>query len=789
MDEKKMTRKKSLFAELLERRIPQILGMYVAAVWLAVEIADWMSERFDVPQQFSSYVFVIMISFIPLVGLLAWGHGRPGKDQWTRKQIMFIPVNLVIAWFAVTSFIKPQVQATELMTLVDEQTGQVMEFEVAKKGLNQKVTGFFWDNQTGDESLDWLSYGSAWLVAQDLLRNPLITMQTPYTNQSIMTAVRNRGFEDATGEPLSLDLDIAGDRGAQWVIRGKITKDGAQLTFEASLYDVVTGALVTTISSSYNNWLFALDDVAEQIGSVILKEVNAAEPTLLPDLSIADHVSNDLEAIKQVVRSLNAVSFDNDYEQGIAYLKQALESDDQLAEAFVLLIDYYRSVGDFEAARAASEEALKLDYKLYQESIFRVKANYYGVKGEQDKAIKVLENWVKIHPDSADAWESLGFNYMVVGNRLDDALMAYEKLNELQESSANALINQANIHRLKGDRDQAIQALQYYQQLHPDEAKPMLEMAATYMQFGDIELAREQFEEASLLSINNIDAELGLARIMARQGDIEQALSKMDELMELADTVQQEVKVLTQKELLLFSTGQLRKALEVVAVMKEKSQSYLPPLQQTLMYGAKEVSYHLYLQEEELAWQKFADLKANTKPPFDQILNLMARNFHDLMGEREEAAAALEAFIEFKKQFQMTVYDQFILSSQAVEARHAGHYEEALELHDRALDESRQSILTLQNYFILDEFMLQKAKTLAAAKRYDEALELLDEVIKRNPLFAQCQIEKARILHMDDEDEAALEVISGVNAIWQNADPDFKDWIELQQFEAELRTG
>jgi len=784
-----MTRKKSLFAELLERRIPQILGMYVAAVWLAVEIADWMSERFDVPAQFSSYVFVIMISFIPLVGLLAWGHGRPGKDQWTRKQIMFIPVNLVLAWFAVTTFIKPQVQATELMSLVDEQTGQLVEYEVAKKGLNQKVTGFFWDNQTGDESLDWLSYASTWLVSQDLLRNPLITIQTPHTSQSMMSAVRDRGFEDARGEPLSLDLDIAGDRGAQWMIRGKITKAGEQLTFEASLYDVVSGALVTTISSSYSNLLFALDDVAEQIGSVILNEVNAAEPTLLPDLSIADHVSGDLEAIKQVVKALNAVSFDNDYQQGIAYLKQALDTDAQLAEAYVLLIDYYRSVGDFEAAKAASEEALKLDYKLYQESIFKVKANYYAVKGEQDKAIKVLENWVKIHPDSADAWQALGRNYMVVGHRLDDALMAYEKLNELQESSATALVNQANIYRLKGDRDKAIQALSYYQQLNPDEAGPMLEMAATYIQFGEIELAKEQYEEASLMSINNIDAELGLAKIMSKKGDIEGALEVMNQLAEQAGSVQEEVQVLAEKELLLFSTGRLREAMEVVALMKEKSQSYLPPLQQALLYGAKEVSYLLYLQQEEEAWQKFADMKASTKPPFDQILNLMARNFHDLVGEREEAKAALEAFIEFKKEFQMTVYDQFILSSQAVEARYAGDIEQALKLHDQAIEESRQSFLTLQNFYILDEFMMQKAKTLAAAARYDEALELLDQVIKRNPLFAQCQVEKARILHLDGEDEAALDVINQVKDIWQMADPDFKDWLDLQAFAAELEAA
>ena len=35
----KMTDKKSFFAELIERRVFQIMGMYVAAVWLAVEVS------------------------------------------------------------------------------------------------------------------------------------------------------------------------------------------------------------------------------------------------------------------------------------------------------------------------------------------------------------------------------------------------------------------------------------------------------------------------------------------------------------------------------------------------------------------------------------------------------------------------------------------------------------------------------------------------------------------------------------------------------------------------------
>ncbi len=780
-----MTEKKGLFAELIERRIPQILGMYVAAVWLAVEIADWMSERFDVPTQFSSYVFVIMIAFLPLVGLLAWGHGRPGKDKWTQKQIIFIPFNAVIAWFAVTSFIKPEVQATELMSLVDEQTGEMVQYEVAKSGLNQKITGFFWENETGDASMDWLSYGAMWLVSKDLMRSPIITIQTPYDSSSIMNEVRNKGFDDAIGEPLSLDLSIANDRDAQWMIKGRILKDGAQVTFEASLYDVVTGALVTTITSAYDDWLFALDDVAEQLGAIILKQANIT-PSLIPDLAISEHVSNDLNAINLLIDSLNSVTLDNDFEAGVAALKSALESDQSLAEAYVLLIGYYRGLGDFEAAKKASEAALKLDYKLYQEDQFMVKANYYAVSGEQDKAIKVLENWAKLYPESADALQALGSNYIMVGNRLDDALVVFEKLNELQEASDSALLNQARIYRLKGDKDKALAALSIYESKNPNEAGPHLEMAQTYLQFGDIDAAEAQFEEASLLSLNGIDADLGLAKIMALRGDVEKSLNELTDLVDKAETDEDKVKILTEKENILYLTGRFYDAMDVLQQMREVSKSYMPPLAQALMFGGKEVAYLATLQKYDEAWALLEEIQGNTKPPFDRMLIFMAKSVHDLQGNDEKSAEALREFELFLEEFQMTVYDQFVLSSKAIEKRKAGEFEAAISLHDQAINESRQSFLMLNSLYIIDELMYQKALTLFEAGDYAATIEILDATISKNPLYGQSHLLRAKALHAIGETADAKLAIEVSKNIWQAADKEFKELGELQAFELSL---
>lgn len=789
-----MVHKKSFVSELLERRIPQILGMYIAAVWLAVEIGDWMSERFDVPAQFSSYVFVIMIAFLPLVGLLAWGHGRPGKDKWTQKQIIFIPFNMLLAYFAVTSFIQPAEdtlqmaesdQATEIMALTDEQTGKVVEYEVAKKGFSQKVIGFFWDNQTGDDTLDWLSYGSMWLVAKDLMRNPIISILTPYESSSILQTVTSKGFDRAVGQPLSLNLDIAGDRDAQWMIGGKITKSGEQVTFEASLYDVSSGGLVTTITSTYDDWLYALDDMAEQLATVILDEANI--PTsIIPDRPMSEYISSQLPAIELVVKSLNAVRIDNDFNEGVTLLEKALFADEYMAEAYVLMMDYYRAMGNIDDAKQAADSALKLEYKLSFETVLKVKANYYAINGEFDKAIKVLENWVKLSPESADALQALGSNYIIIGNRLDDALAVYQKLSQIQKSNSTALMNQARIYRLKDNKEKALEALDLWIQSNPEKVFPLLETAATYLQFGELDKAQEFYEEASLLSVNGISADLGLARLMALKGEIEASLKAFDRLFDKAATDPDKVQVLAEKEVIYNATGRLKEALEVVLQAKSLSESYMIPIQYNLMYGAKEVSYLAYLRDFEGAWKKLDEAKKQVNSPYENMFDMAELTIHELLEDDEKIVETLNRFEQFIQTIDMDIYDQFIIAQKAVRAKKAGKYEQAIKLHDQAIAESKQSFLTLNTLYVLDELIYNKALTLYEMGQYEATLQSMKDVLKRNPLMGQAKVLVAKAMIKLKLFDQAQQTINEVKKLWANANSEYKHLADLQSVEEML---
>ena len=85
----------SFLKEILNRRIPQILGSYVVAGTSLVLFMDWLSARYEFPQYYVTIALFGIVSIIPSVLILAYFHGSPGKDQWNKLEKVGIPINIV----------------------------------------------------------------------------------------------------------------------------------------------------------------------------------------------------------------------------------------------------------------------------------------------------------------------------------------------------------------------------------------------------------------------------------------------------------------------------------------------------------------------------------------------------------------------------------------------------------------------------------------------------------------------------------------------------------------------
>ena len=84
----------SIYREIRERRVLPAVGVYIGACWVVIEILDRLTDRYFLSPYLTDIVFWGLYSLLPAVILLAWTHGRPGKDRATRAEMIGIPLNL-----------------------------------------------------------------------------------------------------------------------------------------------------------------------------------------------------------------------------------------------------------------------------------------------------------------------------------------------------------------------------------------------------------------------------------------------------------------------------------------------------------------------------------------------------------------------------------------------------------------------------------------------------------------------------------------------------------------------
>tara|TARA_B100001250_G_scaffold102723_1_gene86536 strand:- start:282 stop:1721 length:1440 start_codon:yes stop_codon:yes gene_type:complete len=86
---------KLFIRELLNRRVPQIISSYIIASTSLIVFIDWLVARYDFSQTYVTISLFCLISILPSVLILAYFHGAPGKDEWTKIEKYAIPINII----------------------------------------------------------------------------------------------------------------------------------------------------------------------------------------------------------------------------------------------------------------------------------------------------------------------------------------------------------------------------------------------------------------------------------------------------------------------------------------------------------------------------------------------------------------------------------------------------------------------------------------------------------------------------------------------------------------------
>ena len=84
-----------LIKELIHRRIPHIIGSYLIAGTSLILFVDWLVNRYTLPEYYTTLCLFGVIAIMPSVVILAYFHGAPGKDEWTKIEKIGVPINII----------------------------------------------------------------------------------------------------------------------------------------------------------------------------------------------------------------------------------------------------------------------------------------------------------------------------------------------------------------------------------------------------------------------------------------------------------------------------------------------------------------------------------------------------------------------------------------------------------------------------------------------------------------------------------------------------------------------
>ena len=787
-----MAESEGFIKQLLARRVPQIVGLYIAATWMTVEIGEWVTGQIGIPGSIVFYVFVAMAALLPAVAVLAWNHGAPGRDEWKTSEKWIVSGNAVMA--LVLLFVVIEISpmgttaeaqdATVERVLIDE-TGQEQVFQVAREGFHKQISTSFWPmlGPDGTESPAWESYVIPWLISLHLNRDPLLSTESAYSLNYIQ-ALREAGFERAIGEPLSLALQIAREANTEFLIRGEFERSDSGYRLTARVYSAETGRQIAEHLADGNDLVQAVDELNEAIRGSLIGDLDT-DPESFVRIALAEAATDQPGALKALSDAMQAWLLDNDYPETITQLEYSLELDPEFAQAYFWLHAIYRLSGDLTASAEAIQNALRFDYKLDTHTLFILRANGYAIEGDMDKAVRVLDMWTQVHPESEMAWITLAQNLLFQGNT-ENARTALLEAQQIDPDNSTIFRLLAQTEELAGNLDLATEQMEAYLADQPDDQAGWVSLGNMHLRHGQFDQAKEAYEYAQFIGSGSFAAELGLIRVETFGGDPGQAARLLDQVLAENPIGTEFAQLIFDKTLLLTNVGKPQQALDLLNEHDAAISAALPPVVYALEVTAYKADLHRKLEQAKTGLELLREQVDRTTDPVKSFLELSQLGLLESMGRLEQAQQLFEDKNAFFETFDFPGRETLLLQAEARVLAMQGRLDEASDNLRLAFEQSQKTSLR-SNLAFMNQLQLMLADYLFKAGQLTAAGEAAQHLLQSFPNHAEGQLLQARIAIESGRPEQAVNILNGLLQQWDEAETDYPLFQQARALSESLR--
>ncbi|NVJ51512.1 MAG: tetratricopeptide repeat protein [Gammaproteobacteria bacterium] len=772
--------KTSLFTGLWERRVPHAIGVYIAATWMAIEIGDWVIERFLLAPEITSYIFIAMLAFLPAVILMAYQYGKKGRDPWHKSTFIFVPLNLIIAG-ALPIFLVQPVKASEVKTAVDE-TGQTQEYVVPKQQYQKRIVSYFWQTDNLAEDEQWLQYAAPWLLSKDLERNEFIASLSAFEHSHIYNLLNEAGYESGLGEPLSLQIKTTRNHSREYFLTGSIDKLGDNYFLSASLHRAVNGKVTAKFSVKNSNLFAAVDEMSEAISSELIGF--ATREKLSDDLPVTEHVVANMAALEATTKSL-VYKLKNPYDKNLVErLEQAYELDPTSIELQKLLFLAYQSVGKMTLAESFGEKILNQSFKLTRAEKFQYQGYLYRLKGDYAAHLKVLALWVELYPNSADAHSYLAqFEQAYAGN-LEVAEKSLLKVIELLPNDMGAYYRLARLYESMGELDKAIASMQQAIDLVTDDISVNLYLAMLYEQKGLFDKAKDVYQKVAIIDPSNDSVKYFLALNYYKTGDFAQAKSIVASELDKADiALNRKASWITLVNQIHVTLGEIKTALGLVQSLRGDVEN-LPRPSQIQIIDKPEIQLLAKLGDATEQELKIKQALQGLEPPYTYTVEYLMLGVYKARNDQ----AAMQRYIDEleslneggNKQSISPILDYAYLTLYEANGDYANAKERAYLITERA----KKTANGLLERFSYLNWKVELARLYRLTEQHHESEMILMDVLKEFPASVLAKKELVALYILTDRIEEARALDKEIMQTWNNSDAsyvEFSEYLKLRE--------
>ncbi|MCP4149671.1 MAG: tetratricopeptide repeat protein [bacterium] len=769
--------KVTLFRDLLNRRVPQIMGIYLGASASIVQFTEWLINRYMFSPGLVDLVLVILASLIPSILVMAYCHGMPGRNQWLKIEKAVIPTNFILTIVLIfLIFSGRDLGSVSKKVVVQDESGQEIQRVVPKSNFRKKIALFYFDNASGDKELDWLQYGVLNMMGPDLEQDAFLDMISPdvrapealdfYVYEEILKA----GYKNAVGVPMALKRKIALQFHRDYFFCGKIKKEKEDFLLETTLYKSKNGKVIAGRTFQGKNIFELVDQLTLRLRKDLDIPAHYIEEST--DLPVEELFTASLKAAQLYTGGSTKIVIDRDWPGAQRYLEQAVAEDPSFAQAFLSLVLTYTLNNQMEKTTGMQKKVMALIDKFPERTQFAVKIN---LEDNPDTQLAALKMYEKLYPDDVAVY-ALKIVLMKRRGRPDEVIAAYKRLLELDPLRYEIYRKMGMVFQEKGDYQQALIYYKKYAAFYPRELAAFTTIGGLYKDSGDFARAKEYYENALLLDPGHIATHIDLAELQTKTGDFDKAHNQYLNALTLCKTDAKKSLVYSALQRFYELTGRIKDAADANDKNIAALAKTMPPLA-ILGYKMASQYYHVLQGRKDEALRQLALITKQFTPPMDKMSGIGYIPVYLLMDLPDKAAEKLDQLESFMaltemKQLQRVV---FLFRGQILQKK--GLYKDAISSFSEGLALKPDSTGILR----------PMARCYFKLKQFKKACEIYKKIFALVPFHPRVNYEAALLYFEMDDKEKGLEHLKIALKGYKDADPDYKFAVLAKEKMAEFR--